>query len=1173
MSTDHRATLAKIKRFDQLIAYLRDEMGWPIARDSFEDVDELFYDFTADELGIDPKTAVKIESIKRLRPLSANQPWGIFFVKFEPKRLPIVALRRILSQVVLKKRATARAAERTAWAAEDLLFVSNYGEGDERRISLAHFSQTEARHDLPTLKVLGWDNLDTPLHLDDVAGKLTTHLAWPEDEADAEAWRRNWRSAFTLGPRQVITTSRDLSIRLAELARAIRDRIKTALAIETERGPLTKLMKAFQEALVHDLDAGGFADMYAQTIAYGLLSARIADPHSKTADDFTAHMRTNPFLRELMQTFLHVGGRHGKAGGPGIDFDELGVSEVVELLDDAKMEDVVRDFGDRNPQEDPVIHFYELFLKEYDARKRMQRGVFYTPRPVVSYIVCSVDELLRTEFGLGDGLADITTWGEMSRRHKDLKIPDSVSPDQAFVQILDPATGTGTFLVEAIDLIRRTLTEKWKAQGYGDKKIEALWNEYVPKHLLPRLHGYELLMAPYAIAHLKIGLKLYETGYRFGSDERARIYLTNALEPAHDFSGRFEFAIPALAHEAQAVNEVKRKQRFTVVIGNPPYSVSSWNTGAWITDLVEDYKRTVRSEESQIQSLSNDYIKFLRFGQWLLEQSNAGLLGMITGHGYLQGTQPRDLRRSLIQAFERSFCLDLHGSVRRSGGGVLEDEPVFQIMTGVAIYIGLRRGRPNAGMTLQGSLVGTLSKKFEVLSTSTVRMLEESSSWHWPIASNYHFAPPLATGSIAAEYESFYDLPECFGTGDRQADKETYWATGFASQQDDLAMSFTHHDLTTKMTALAQSTSLDELLQSYRLCSTDQWNYSEAKRFAREGLWRSHVGQVSYRPFDRRWSVLHKHVLTILRKQVMSQVGGSPRRIGLIASRAVNDFAFAHCFIADAPVDKIFLSSKTSTNAYVFPLSFETEDLHGTHRRPNISCPFADALGRALSISDRDKTTGLPNGLAAEDVLQYLYAILQSPHYRMRYAEFLKIDFPRLPLPGSLDLFRALSRLGGELVALHLLESPKVDQFITTYTGPKNPEVGRVGWSGDTVWLDAAATKKGQPATPGTIGFRGVPEAVWNFHIGGYQVCEKWLKDRKGRTLSKDDIAHYQKIVVALAETISLMQEIDGVIEAHGGWPGAFQTGSATREEPSEGLLKVAEPRVKYGAGKGKRQQ
>ena len=354
MPTDHRAALADIKTFPQLIAYLRDEMGWPIARDSFEDVDDLFYDFTADELGIDPKTAAKITKIKRLRPLSTRQPWGIFFVKFEPKKLPVVALRRILSQVALKKRASANSADRTAWAADDLLFVSNYGEGSERQISFAHFSKPQDGHDLPTLKVLGWDNRDTALHLDAVAKELTQHLAWPDDDGDVEAWRNGWRGAFTLRHGQVIATSKELSIRLAALARDIRDRIKSALAIETERGPLTKLMKAFQTSLVHDLDADGFADMYAQTIAYGLLSARIADPHKKTVDDFAGHMRTNPFLRELMETFLKVGGRRGKAGGPGIDFDELGVSEVVQLLDDDKtdMEAVVRDFGDKNPQED-----------------------------------------------------------------------------------------------------------------------------------------------------------------------------------------------------------------------------------------------------------------------------------------------------------------------------------------------------------------------------------------------------------------------------------------------------------------------------------------------------------------------------------------------------------------------------------------------------------------------------------------------------------------------------------------------------------------------------------------------------------------------------------------------------------------------------------------------------
>jgi hypothetical protein len=258
MPTDHRTALAKIKRFDQLIAYLRDEMGWPIVRDSFEDVDDLFYDFTAAELGIDAHNSAKIQEIKRLRPLSSKQPWGIFFVKFEPKNLPVVALRRILSQVALKKRPSANSAERAAWAADDLLFVSNYGEGDERQISFAHFSKAQDGHDLPTLKVLGWDNLDTALHLDDVAKELTQHLAWPADDTDIEAWRNSWRAAFNLRHREVVTTSRDLSIRLAELARAIRDRIKTALAIETQTGPLTKLMKAFQEALVHDLDREGF---------------------------------------------------------------------------------------------------------------------------------------------------------------------------------------------------------------------------------------------------------------------------------------------------------------------------------------------------------------------------------------------------------------------------------------------------------------------------------------------------------------------------------------------------------------------------------------------------------------------------------------------------------------------------------------------------------------------------------------------------------------------------------------------------------------------------------------------------------------------------------------------------------------------------------------------------
>ena len=1157
MSTDRRERLAQIRRFDQLVAYLRDELDWPIGSDDFE---ELTFEYTPEELGIDVQNAAKIQEIKRLRPLVTGQPWGIFFVKFERKRLPVVALRRILGQVAIKKRASANQSERRAWGADDLLFVSNYGEGEERRIAFAHFSRPQEGHDLPTLKVLGWDNLDTPLHLDAVASELTENLAWPDDEHDSGAWRERWRSAFALRHREVITTSKQLSKRLAELARAIRDRIRTALAIETESGPLTKLMKAFQTALVDDLDKAGFADMYAQTIAYGLLSARITNPARRTADDLAAHMRTNPFLKELMEIFLHVGGRRSNGGGLSIDFDELGVSEVVELLDQANMEAVVRDFGDRNPREDPVIHFYEHFLASYDKKQKVSRGVFYTPRPVVSYIVRSVDELLRKEFGLTDGLADTTTWDEMTKRHKYLRIPEGTSPDQAFVQILDPATGTGTFLVEVIDLIHKTMVEGWKAKGHAGKEIEDLWNDYVPTDLLPRLHGYELLMAPYAIAHLKIGLKLYETGYRFENDERARVYLTNALEPSGDGQFTLDF-LPALAHEAKAVNEIKKGQRFTVVIGNPPYSVSSWNSGAWIVELTEDYKRKVRSEESQIQSLSNDYIKFIRLSQSCIDSSNIGLLGLITGHGYLYGTQPRDLRLSLSHSFSRLFLLDLHGSVRRSHDETTVDEPVFEIMTGVAICLAIRSRTVTSrllGQSSQRSLTGALVDKFGTLANSTVLRLHNGVAGHFPAPPFYHFAPASTTREIAEEYQVFVDLPSCFGTGNRIADKEKYWATGMASQQDELAISFSADETDVKLRDLAESKSYDDLGDRYRICTTSQWSYEDARVWARTNKWRNYLGRVAYRPFDLRWSVLHKHILTILRRKVMSQLSSGSNNVALVVSRAVNDTSFAHTFVVDIPVDKIFLSSKTSTNAYVFPLFFDHDQLGTRTRQPNLSREFlkafCDVTGTRL-----DTGSGLPKGVTAHNIFHYMYAVLHSPAYRLRYEEPLKVEFPRLPIPSSVELFSVLADLGEVLAELHLFETSKLSCLISTYTGPKNPEVGRVGWLDGTVWLDAGKTnaRVGHRATkPGTIGFKGVPEQVWNFLIGGYQVCHKWLKDRKGRILSDEDIAHYQKIVVALNETIRIMEEIDKVIEAHGGWPNAFQTKSAIGEVP-RGTAKV----------------
>jgi predicted helicase len=1138
MPTDHRSALASIKRFDQLIAYLRDEMGWPIARDSFEDVDDLFYDFTPDELGIDPKTAAKIESIKRLRPLSPRQPWGIFFVKFEPKRLPVVALRRILSQVALKKRVSANNVERTAWAKDDLLFVSNYGEGNERQISFAHFSTPSDGHDLPTLKVLGWDNRDTALHLDAVARELTEHLAWPDNDGEADAWREQWRAAFTLRPGEVVTTSKELSIRLAEVARAIRDRIKTALAIETERGPLTKLMKAFQEALVHDLDADGFADMYAQTITYGLLSARIADPHKKTVDDFAAHMRTNPFLRELMEVFLRVGGRRGMAGGSGIDFDELGVSEVVDLLDDANMEAVVLDFGDRNPQEDPVIHFYERFLKEYDAKKRMQRGVFYTPRPVVSYIVRSVDELLRTKFGLADGLADTATWGEIAKRHKDLKIPDGASPDQDFVQILDPATGTGTFLVEVIGLIHETLVAKWKAVGHGEKKIETLWNEYVPTHLLSRLHGYELLMAPYAIAHLKVGLRLYETGYRFGSEERARIYLTNALEPASDEKEQREFEqwIPALAHEAHAVNAIKRNRRFTVVIGNPPYSLYTANLTEAGDRLIEPFRsiegEAVR-ERGALQlekNLQDDYVKFFGLCLHTLRRTGRGALGFISNHGYLNNRTLRGMRYSLMKFFGEIRLIDLHGSTSRGSAQSREDldQNVFEIQQGVAVGIYAQNSSQHSAV-FYSELVGPRNMKYEWLLAHGLSDID----WNQiqPSPPLYLFEP--RDRKTEKEYQAGIALDEIFPVN----------STGIVSARDSLVVQFTRSEVELVVEHLSRLTTEDARAEYNLGADTKDWAVSRAQKDVRDALRRKvAVSQILYRPFDVRWTFYTGQARGFMcnpRRPVMAgMVEG--KNLALCVNRQVNT-EFRHVGATRFLATDCTLSTATKERTYVFPLHVaEAEQglLHGGSYHLNMSPTFLARIAESLGIKPTPTTTDAAVGLRVEDIFSYIYAILHSPEYRRRYADFLKSDFPRLPLAGSLELFRALSDFGGELLALHLLESPKLDKPLTTYGGSANYEVEKISHADNTVWIDKAQTR----------GFHGVPEAVWNFHIGGYQVCEKWLKDRKGRRLTDDDVAHYQKIVIALSNTIRVMQDVDEVIERHGGWPGAFASGQRAEQ-------------------------
>lgn len=1036
--------LRQIKRLDQLVAYLRDELGWPIGSDS---VEEITYDYSLDELGLDAEHAAKIKEIKQLRPLAGGQPWGIFWVNFEKKRLPVVVLRRILANLVIKSRAGAQSADRPRWELRDLLFISAYGneDTDQREIAFAHFHQGAG--DLPTLQVLGWDGADTPLKLDHVAHTLDAKLRWPANPKEVDAWRAQWSGAFRHRLGHVIRTADILAETLAALACGIRDRCTVLMRAESDRGSLTKLFKAFQAALIHDLTPETFSDTYAQTITYGLLTAAInrTDMSGGTeatyvkADDLTLMVRvTSPFLKEMLETFLTVGGRKN-----GVDFDELGIQEVVELLrgDETDLPEILRDFGNRTRREDPVIHFYEHFLSAYNKKLKVQRGVFYTPQPVVSYIVRSVHELLQKEFGLEDGLASTATWGEMLKKHPGLKLPPlsdepgdtrTIDPNEPFVQILDPATGTATFLVEAVDVIYRTLAAKWKKQGRLELEIPKLWNEYVPKHLLPRLHGYELLAAPYAIAHLKLGLKLTETGYHFGSSERARIYLTNALEPKVKQLPQIGFE--PLAHEAQAVNEIKWYKRFTVVIGNPPYTVMSANLSDQARAMVNEY-RFVDGQRLKEKSmlrlemhLQDDYIKFIRLGQALIKTVDCGVFGYVSNHSFLDNPTLRGMRQSLQSTFSNLWCYDLHGNSKKKDDAPsdAEDKNVFDIQQGVAISLAERLPRNKSQHVVRhADLFGPWDSKCRQLAASILsgtnwKALEPSSPF-------YLFVPQDTT--MRAEFDRAIGLLDMMPLN----------SCGVVSGREGFTYDLDKSPLEERMALFCDPKKSNEWIREH-FEIRDAGGYELAKRrpavVGKNAS--SFTRRIEVKPFDTRWVAYTRGVLTSDQSNVMSHMLDCSN-IGLITTRQTKE-AWG-VFAARNPIAHKAVSAYDVSS--LFPLYLQPDKgalKLSAQSRPNYSPTFLGSLAAALKLPQKG-AHGFPFGVTPEDVFHYTYAVFHSPCYRSRYAEFLKIDFPRLPLTGNLELFRALAQLGGDLVALHLLESPKLARPATEYVGGRSPAI------------------------------------------------------------------------------------------------------------------------------------
>lgn len=461
---------------------------------------------------------------------------------------------------------------------------------------------------------------------------------------------------------EIISRPEDLARQMARLTKAIRLATETALSIEDSEGDLHQLKQGFSEVLLPNLSDADFADMYAQTISYGLFAARVGHAQNPGGEAFTRRTAgtyipaTNPFLKRLFNTIVET---------DAVSQIDWAIDDLVQLLSQVDMGSILENFGQRTRQEYPVVHFYETFLAAYNAALRKSRGVYYTPEPVVSFIVRSVDAILKDRFDLPLGLAD------------NAKDPVTQKPR---VQILDPATGTGTFLYEVVKQIYRNLEEIGMANH---------WDSYVQDNLLNRLFGFELLMAPYAIAHLKLGLQLKELGYQFKGKQRLGIYLTNTLDEALKKSeilfGQF------VAQEANEASTVKRDTPVMVVLGNPPYSGHSANKSEWIAGLVKDYYFVdgLPLGEQNPKYLQDDYVKFIRFGQWRIDCTGSGILAFITNHGYLDNPTFRGMRQSLEKTFDEIYFMDLHGNSRKkevSPDGS-PDKNVFDIQQGVAIAI------------------------------------------------------------------------------------------------------------------------------------------------------------------------------------------------------------------------------------------------------------------------------------------------------------------------------------------------------------------------------------------------------------------------------------------------------------------------------------------------------
>jgi hypothetical protein len=921
-------------------------------------------------------------------------------------------------------------------------------------------------------------------------------IAQPQHFAEFTLYIQNFCTFVS----QTITQSQVLATLMATKSRLFANAIEQAIQqdIDQEQNTqLTGIYKAFQVALIQDIDVKQFSDLFAQTVTYGFFAARYRD---YTLQDFSREEASrliplsNPFLRKL---FLFIS---------SIDLDERIlwiVEDLVSIFLACNLRDILKTYGKSTKMENPIIHFYEDFLAEYDPKLRKARGVWYTPQPVVNFIVRAVDDVLKTEFDLPQGLADtsktkITTpnlskGGETTREvHK--------------VQILDPATGTGTFLAEVVKHIHK----KFEGQ-------KGIWNSYVEQHLIPRLNGFELLMASYAMAHLQLDILLSELSSpnpeeieMRKSEQRFNIFLTNSLE-APKLEQPDLFTAPFITDEALQADKVKRDTPVMCIIGNPPYSGISSNNGKWISDLIEDYKYIdgVHFNERK-HWLNDDYVKFLRYGQHFIEKNGSGVLAFINPHGFLDNPTFRGMRWNLLKTYDKIYTIDLHGNSKKkeTAPDGSADANVFYIMQGVSINIFIKTGKKKPkelGKIFHFDLLGKREMKYDFLSENSLSSTDFKEIK--PENPSYFFVPKN-TESLSG-YENGFLTSDLFISQ----------SMGITSARDSFVVDFEKKYLESRIRDFCNREIEHNNFQAkYKLNENYQWKVAEQRSIVPDYS-ENYIKPISYRPFDTRYIYFQENLVFRMRGEIMNNFNKG--NIAFCAVKLGRNADYHNYFLTNNVTDKGISSSLDNANIfplYLYPNNTGQQTIgQNTERTPNLNAAIVQQLAEKVGLTFTNEKEETTNTFAPIDLLDYIYAVLYSPTYREKYKEFLKIDFPRVPFPKDKDIFWKLVKLGREIREIHLLESPQVEKNITQYSIDGDNVVGKIKFQDNKVYINE------------TQYFDNVPEVAWNFYIGGYQPAQKWLKDRKDRELSYEDILHYQKIIVALTETDRLMREIDEV--------------------------------------------